>query len=91
MARVIMPLPQRDFDPSEVAVSWRVLTGRGHDPHPTWALGYEQAPIGQRLDRPRMIERLRQLDDLERDVRRHAADARLAGKRGRLFLGVRRP
>ena len=31
MARVIMPLPQRDFDPSEVAVSWRVLTGRGHE------------------------------------------------------------
>ncbi|WP_066822530.1 type 1 glutamine amidotransferase domain-containing protein [Sphingomonas mali] len=31
MARVIMPLPHRDFDPSEAAVSWRVLTGRGHE------------------------------------------------------------
>jgi len=31
MARVVMPLPHRDFDPSEVAVSWRVLTGRGHE------------------------------------------------------------
>jgi len=31
MARVIMPLPHRDFDPSEVAVSWRVLTDRGHE------------------------------------------------------------
>jgi putative intracellular protease/amidase len=31
MARVVMPLPLRDFDPSEVAVSWRVLTDRGHE------------------------------------------------------------
>jgi len=31
MARVIMPLPHRDFDPSEAAVSWRVLTAKGHE------------------------------------------------------------
>jgi putative intracellular protease/amidase len=31
MARVIMPLPRRDFDPSEAAISWRVLTDLGHD------------------------------------------------------------
>ncbi len=30
MATVLMPLPACDFDPSEVAVSWRVLTGAGH-------------------------------------------------------------
>jgi putative intracellular protease/amidase len=30
MARVLIPLPARDFDPSEAAVSWRVLTGAGH-------------------------------------------------------------
>ncbi|HWX66327.1 MAG TPA: type 1 glutamine amidotransferase domain-containing protein [Rhodanobacter sp.] len=30
MARVLMPLPSRDFDPSEVAVSWRVLSDAGH-------------------------------------------------------------
>jgi len=30
MARVLMPIPSRDFDPSEVAVSWRVLTDAGH-------------------------------------------------------------
>ena len=30
MARVLIPIPARDFDPTEVAVSWRVLTGRGH-------------------------------------------------------------
>jgi protease I len=30
MAIVLMPLPQRDFDPTETGVPWRVLTGRGH-------------------------------------------------------------
>jgi putative intracellular protease/amidase len=30
MARVLVPLPARDFDPSEVAVSWRVLGNAGH-------------------------------------------------------------
>ncbi len=30
MARVLMPLPSQDFDPSEAAVSWQVLTERGH-------------------------------------------------------------
>ena len=31
MATVLMPLPACDFDPSEVAVSWRVLTDAGHE------------------------------------------------------------
>ncbi len=30
MAKVLMPLPGRDFDPTEAAVSWRVLTAKGH-------------------------------------------------------------
>ena len=30
MANVLMPIPSRDFDPSEVAISWRVLTDAGH-------------------------------------------------------------
>jgi len=30
MARVLLPLPARDFDPSEAAVSWRVLVDSGH-------------------------------------------------------------
>lgn len=30
MATVIIPIPSRDFDPSEAAVSWKVLTGLGH-------------------------------------------------------------
>ncbi|MBE1159435.1 type 1 glutamine amidotransferase domain-containing protein [Dyella acidiphila] len=30
MARVLIPLPHLDYDPSEVAVPWRVLTQAGH-------------------------------------------------------------
>ena len=30
MATVLLPLPSRDFDPTEVAVSWDVLRARGH-------------------------------------------------------------
>jgi putative intracellular protease/amidase len=30
MARVLIPIPDRDFDPTEVAVTWRVLREKGH-------------------------------------------------------------
>jgi hypothetical protein len=30
MAAVLIPLPRRDFDPTEVAVSCKVLKVRGH-------------------------------------------------------------
>jgi putative intracellular protease/amidase len=30
MATVLIPIPDRDFDPTECAVSWRVLTRSGH-------------------------------------------------------------
>ena len=30
MAAVLVPLPQRDFDPTEVAVSFKILKSRGH-------------------------------------------------------------
>ena len=30
MATVLLPLPARDFDPTEVAVSWQVLVAAGH-------------------------------------------------------------
>lgn len=30
MATVLLPLPSRDFDPTETAVPWRTLTARGH-------------------------------------------------------------
>jgi putative intracellular protease/amidase len=31
MATVLMPLPAFDFDPTEAAVSWRILSDAGHD------------------------------------------------------------
>jgi len=31
MARILMPLPARDFDPTEAAVSWKVLGSFSHD------------------------------------------------------------
>ena len=33
MARVLVLLPARDFDPSEAAVCWRVLANAGHVVH----------------------------------------------------------
>src|SRR5882757_10615103 len=30
MSSVLIPIPDRDFDPTEVAVSWQVLTRHGH-------------------------------------------------------------
>lgn len=30
MGTVLIPIPDRDFDPTEVAVSWDVLTAKGH-------------------------------------------------------------
>jgi putative intracellular protease/amidase len=30
MASVLIPVPDRDADPTEVAVSWKVLHGAGH-------------------------------------------------------------
>jgi putative intracellular protease/amidase len=33
VALVLIPLPRRDFDPTEVAVSWQVLAGQGHEVH----------------------------------------------------------
>lgn len=31
MAKILIPIPAHDFDPSEVAISWRVLTSFGHE------------------------------------------------------------
>ena len=30
MAKILVPLPARDFDPTETGVPWRLLTARGH-------------------------------------------------------------
>jgi putative intracellular protease/amidase len=31
MARIVMPLPDQDYDPTETAVPWKTLTEAGHD------------------------------------------------------------
>ena len=31
MAKILMPLPARDVDPTETGVPWRILTERGHE------------------------------------------------------------
>lgn len=30
MARILVPLPAQDYDPSEAAIAWKLLTARGH-------------------------------------------------------------
>lgn len=31
MAKILIPLPARDFDPTETGVPWKILSARGHD------------------------------------------------------------
>ena len=31
MARILIPLPAQDYDPSEAAIPWKLLTARGHN------------------------------------------------------------
>ena len=55
MARVLIPLPARDFDPSEAAVSWQVLSNAGHiltfaTPDGRPAIADEMMLTGQGLD-----------------------------------------
>jgi putative intracellular protease/amidase len=55
MASVLIPLPELDFDPTEVAVSWKVLTDLGHDvqfatPTGRVARGDELMVTGRGLD-----------------------------------------
>ncbi len=49
MATVIIPIPRRDFDPSEAAVSWKVLTELGH------ALAFATPDGGQAEADPMML------------------------------------
>jgi putative intracellular protease/amidase len=55
MATVLVPLPARDFDPTEVAVSWKVLVGAGHavrfaTPDGSAAVADDLMISGQELD-----------------------------------------
>ena len=66
MARVLIPLPARDFDPSEAAVSWQVLSNAGHaitfaTPDGRPAIADEMMLTGQGLDLWGKIPLLRNL------------------------------
>jgi putative intracellular protease/amidase len=66
VARVLIPLPARDFDPSEAAVSWQVLSNAGHaitfaTPDGRPAIADEMMLTGQGLDLWGKIPLLRNL------------------------------
>ena len=66
MARVLILLPSRDFDPSEAAVSWQVLVGAGHavafaTPDSRPAVADDMMLTGQGLDPWGAIPLLRNL------------------------------
>src|SRR5580704_10978070 len=85
MARVLIPLPARDFDPSEAAISWKVLANAGHTiffatPDGQPAAADDMMLSGQGLDLWGAIPLLRKLPLIgllmraNRDARRaHAA------------------
>jgi putative intracellular protease/amidase len=82
MATVLLPLPARDFDPTEVAVSWQVLAGRGHEvvfstPAGEPAQADELMLSGQGLDPWGRLPLLRHLVLIGRVLRANA-DARRA-------------
>lgn len=80
MAHILIPLPRRDFDPSEAAVPWRILTQAGH--HVTFATPdgqpSEADPLmlsGEELDPWSCVPGLRKLTMFGRLLRANA-DAR---------------
>lgn len=82
MATILIPLPSRDFDPTEAAIPWSVLTHRGHavtfatpDGEPTAA--DDMMLTGEGLDPWGWIPGLRRLPLVGRLLRANR-DARLA-------------
>jgi putative intracellular protease/amidase len=78
VAAVLIPIPDRDFDPTEVAVSWKVLSDLGHEvrfatPNATPAQADEMMVTGQGLDPWGFIPGLSHLVGIGRVLR---ADAR---------------
>ncbi len=45
MAKVLIPIPSRDFDPTEVAISWSVLKQLGHPPALMHAIAGRPGPV----------------------------------------------
>jgi putative intracellular protease/amidase len=78
MATVLMPLPACDFDPTEVAVSWQVLTDAGHEvvfATPSGQVGAadELMVTGQGLDPWGFVPGLRRVVVVGRFLRADAA------------------
>ena len=74
MATVLIPIPRLDFDPSEVAVSWEVLTQLGHrvvfaTPDGGAACGDELMLTGEGLDFWGWIPGMRRLVAIGRPLR----------------------
>ncbi len=84
MATVLMPIPACDFDPTEVAVSWQVLTGAGHDvlfATPSGRMGEadDLMVTGQGLDPWGFIPGARRVTVVGRALRADAAARRAYG------------
>jgi putative intracellular protease/amidase len=82
MVTVLMPLPATDFDPTEVAVSWQVLSAAGHDvvfatPSGQPAVADDIMVTGRGLDPWGAVPGLRHLTLVGRVLRANA-DARQA-------------
>ena len=82
MASVLIPIPRCDFDPTEVAVSWEVLTRLGHDvvfatPGGEAAAADELMITGEGLDPWGWVPGLRRVALVGRALRANA-DARSA-------------
>lgn len=95
MARVLIPIPRSDFDPTEVAVSWEVLTGLGHDvvfatPAGEVAAADELMLTGEGLDPWGWVPGLRKVALVGRALRANA-DARSAYARMRASGEFRSP
>jgi putative intracellular protease/amidase len=78
MAVVLIPLPARDFDPTEVSVSWKVLANSGHavrfaTPDGTPAAADDRMVTGEGLDPWGWVPGLRRLVAFGRVLRADAA------------------
>jgi len=78
MAVVLVPLPARDFDPTEAAVSWKVLVDSGHSvrfatPEGTPSEADDRMVTGEGLDPWGWIPGLRRLVAVGRILRADAA------------------
>ena len=95
MATVLLPLPARDFDPTEVAVSWRTLVSGGHTvvfatPEGEAAVADELMVTGRGLDPWGLVPVLRNITVVGRALRA-SADARRAYAALRRYAGFKAP